>query len=105
MELTPKAEVLMELKDLADKVIAHPQRIGDNGQRRIESAAAWEKACVDDIQIIDLVCPAVQVEDGTGGVRPESQGPILVAHPADIKVIPFPLDVPEAVVDGSDLGK
>src|SRR6267142_2446925 len=50
---------------------AQPPRI--DGQRRIDSAGAWENASIRDIESVHAVHLAVCVYDGVGGVSSPNQ--------------------------------
>src|SRR4051812_43254738 len=64
-----------------EQVIAHPQRVGHGGQRRVDRADAREEARVDDVEVVDLVRAAVRVEHRGGRIEPEPARPRLVGHP------------------------
>ena len=55
-------------------MVAHPQRIGDGGERGIHRADADEEAGVDDIEIVEFVRLAVAVEHRGGGIVAEPAG-------------------------------
>ena len=44
------------------QVVSHAQRIGDDGQAGIHGCDRYKEACVDDIEIIQIVRLAVQIE-------------------------------------------
>ena len=45
-----------------EQVIAHAQRVGHDRQRRIHRAARREEAAVHDVEVVDFVRPAVDIE-------------------------------------------
>ena len=45
-----------------EQVVADAQRVGHRGQRRVDGADAREEARVDDVEVVELVRPAVGVE-------------------------------------------
>jgi len=45
-----------------EQVIAHTQRVGDDGEPGIDRAAGREKASIDNVEIIQLVCFAIAIE-------------------------------------------
>ena len=53
--------------------------VGDDGEAGIDRAAGWEEAGVDDVEVVEVVGFAVEVEDGLFGVGAEAAGAVLVA--------------------------
>ena len=45
-----------------EQVIADAQRVGHRGQRRVHRAARGEEARVDDVQVVEVVRVAIDVE-------------------------------------------
>ena len=43
-------------------MVAYPQRVGHDRQRRVDRAAGDKKAAVDDVEIVEIVGFAVNVE-------------------------------------------
>ena len=43
-------------------MITHPQRIGDNRQRWVDRARRTKERAVDHVEVVQIVCPAVQIE-------------------------------------------
>src|SRR6516164_7846439 len=66
-----------------EEVIADPERVGHRGQRRVDRPDAREEARVDHVQVVELVGPAVRVQDGTVAVGAEPARPSLVRAPGD----------------------
>src|SRR5262249_23407453 len=60
------------------QVVAHTDRIGDRGKRWIDRADADEKARVDDVQVVQLVCLAVYVQYRGLWVAAEAAGARLM---------------------------
>src|SRR5207249_192920 len=60
------------------QVIAHPERVRHDGERRVHRAARGEEAGVDDVEVVDLVRLAARVERRRPGVRAEADGAVLV---------------------------
>src|SRR5437868_9550624 len=54
------------------QVISHADRVGDCGQRRVYRTDADKKARVHDIQIVELMRLAVDIEDGVFGIAAEA---------------------------------
>src|SRR3954454_655200 len=69
--------------DPARDVLAHAQRVRHRCERRVDRADAREEARVDDVEVVDLVRPAVRVEHGRRRIGPEAAGPRLVGDPRD----------------------
>jgi hypothetical protein len=63
-----------------EQMVADPQRIGDDRQGRVDSGARHEKAAVDDVEVVDLVRAAVDVECRALRVAAEADRAILVAR-------------------------
>src|SRR5438094_10088801 len=63
-----------------EQVIAHPQRVRDDGQSWIDRAAGAKEACIDHVKIIQLVRFAVAIERARLRVVSEPDGAILVRH-------------------------
>ena len=53
--------------------------VGDDGEGRVDGAAAGEEAGVDYVEVVEVVGLAVDVEDGLFGVGAEAAGAVLVA--------------------------
>src|SRR6185436_18941998 len=62
------------------EVVAHPEGVGDDGQRRIHRRAGGKEAPVDHVEIVDLVGPAIDVQRGGSRVAPEADGSVLVRN-------------------------
>ena len=62
------------------QVVCDPNSIGDDGERWVNRAAGREEAGVDNIEIIEIVGLAVDVEDGLFRVGAEAAGTVLVAY-------------------------
>jgi hypothetical protein len=44
-------------------MVAHPQGIRHNRQRRVNACIGWKETAIDDIEILDIVGTAIEVED------------------------------------------
>jgi hypothetical protein len=64
------------------EVLADADRIGHRGEGRVHGSDAREEARVDDVQVVDLVGLAVDVQYGSGGVGAEPAGADWWAQPA-----------------------
>src|SRR5690348_17950943 len=64
-------------------VVSDAQRVGDDGQRRVDRGAGAEEARVDHVQVVQLVHLAVQVERRGGRVGAEPDGAVLVRDRGD----------------------
>src|SRR5690348_3768681 len=62
------------------QVIADPQRVGHDGQSRVDRPARWEETPVNHVQVVHLVRFAVAVERGAVRIIAEPDCPILVCH-------------------------
>src|SRR4249919_2107396 len=71
------------LREAIEEMVANAQRIGHRRQRRVHGTDAREEAGVDDIQVVNLVGTAVDVQDGRRRVGPEAGGPGLVGDAGD----------------------
>ena len=69
-------------------MFSHPQRVGHNSERRIHGAAGAEKAAIDDVEIIDIVRFAVNVERAGPWIIPEPNRPYLVRHACERDALP-----------------
>jgi len=63
-----------------EEVIAHPQRVRDDGQSWIDRTAGTKEACIDNVEIIQLVRFAVAIERARLRVVSEPDGAVLVRH-------------------------
>ena len=61
-----------------EQVVADAQRVGHRGQRRVHRADAREEAGVDDVEVVELVRLAVDVEHRGRGIGAEAAGAGLV---------------------------
>src|SRR5713101_9756462 len=68
-------------------MIAYAQRIGYDGERRVHSADRDEKTAIDDIEVIEVVSLAIEVERRCLGVAAEADGPGLMRRAADRDVL------------------
>jgi hypothetical protein len=64
-------------------MVANPERVGDDRQSRVHRGARREKAAVDNVEVVDLVRPAIDVERRRPGVMPEADRAVLVAGAGD----------------------
>ena len=60
--------------------------VGDDGEGWVDCAAVGEEAGVDNVEIVEVVDLAVDVEDGLFGVGAESAGAVLMAELAGFGV-------------------
>jgi hypothetical protein len=67
------------------QVIAHADRIGNRGERRVQRADADEETGVHDVEVVELVSLAVRVQYGALRVRSEAARPGLMGTPPPIK--------------------
>src|SRR5665213_1902264 len=58
--------------------IRNAQRIGDDGQRRIDCSNRWKEARVRHIEILEFMRLAVKVQNGGVRVRAKARGPGLM---------------------------
>ena len=66
-----------------EQVVADPQPVGHRRQRRVHRADAGEEARVDDVEVVELVRPAVRVRaPSVSGSLPKRQVPAWWATPA-----------------------
>src|SRR5262249_52576127 len=65
------------------QVIAHADCVGDGGKRGIHRADADEKARVHDVEVVELVRLAIDVEDGGFGIAAEATGAGLMGAAGD----------------------
>src|SRR5438552_3245523 len=63
-----------------EQVIADAQRVGYDGEPWIDRATGREKACIDHIEIIQLVRFAVAIERARLWVVSEADRPVLMRH-------------------------
>ena len=61
-----------------DQMVADAERVRHDRQRRIHGRARGEEAAVDDVQIVDLVRLAVDIQSRGFRVVPEANGPVLM---------------------------
>src|SRR3954468_1669295 len=66
-----------------EQVVADAQRVGHGGLGRVDGADAREEARVDDVEVVDLVRPAVGVQDRRRAVAAEPARPGLVGAPGE----------------------
>ena len=64
-------------------MLADPHGVGDGGQGRVDGADAGEEAGVDDVEVVNLVGLAVDVEHRGGRIGAEAAGADLVGYPGD----------------------
>src|SRR3954447_13236467 len=60
------------------KVIADAQRVGDRRQPRVDGARGREEAGIDDVQVVEVVRLAVEVERRALGIGAESHRPAVM---------------------------
>src|SRR5439155_13051398 len=66
-----------------EQVIADPQRVRDDGQSWIDRATRAKEACIDHVEIIQLVRFAVAIERARSRVVAETDGAVLVRHASE----------------------
>lgn len=66
-----------------EETVADPQRVGDGRQGRVDRADAREEARVDDVEIVQVVGLAVDVQRGGSRVGSETDGARLMRRRAD----------------------
>src|ERR1043166_1004308 len=100
MRSAPRAEAV-------DEVVADAKRVGHDRERRIDGAARWEEARVDDVEIVEIVGLAVGVERRRPGVAAEADRAVLMRHAgernalSDVEVAREQADVTVAAVNGA----
>src|SRR4051794_10479572 len=82
MSVTPSSRPRSSAESF-DQVVPDPQGIGDGRERRVHRADAGEEARVDDVEVVDLVGPAVDVQGGGSRVGAEPDGAGLVGGRPD----------------------
>ena len=65
-----------------EQVVADAQRVGHRRQRRVHGARGREEAGVDDVEVVEVVGLAVDVERGRAGSVPKRTVPQWCAMPA-----------------------
>src|SRR6516162_1105928 len=65
------------------QVIGHADGVGDDRQGRIDRGAGAEEAAVDDVEIVDLVAAAIDVERRAFWVVSETHGAVLMSSAGD----------------------
>src|SRR5690348_15868027 len=73
----------MDLRHPAEQVLADPDGVGHGGEGRVHRPDAGEEAGVHDVQVVQLVGLAVDVEHRRGRVVAEPAGPGLVGAAGD----------------------
>src|SRR5439155_12025829 len=63
-----------------DQVIPDTQRVGHDGQSRINRRTGRKEAAVHDVQVVEFVRLAVHVECGSLRIAAEPDGAVLVSH-------------------------
>src|SRR5439155_17856154 len=63
-----------------ESVIAHAQRVGYDGEPGIDRATRAKEACIDNVEIIQLVGFAVAIERARLRVVAEADGTVLVRY-------------------------
>ena len=66
-------------ESVGEEVVSDANGVGDNGEGWVDCAAAWEKAGVYHVEIVEVVGFAVDVKDGLIGVGAKAAGSVLVA--------------------------
>ena len=62
-------------------MIAHAQRVRDDGEGRIHRATRREEARIDDVEVVDLMGAAVRIERGGLRILAKPHGAVLMCHP------------------------
>ena len=60
-------------------MVGYADGVGDDGEGWVYGAGGGEEAGVDDVEVVELVGLAVDVEDRRGGVVAEAEGAVLMA--------------------------
>ena len=63
-----------------EQVIAHPQRVRDDGEPGIDRATRTKEACIDHVEIIQFVRFAVAIQRAGFRIVSETHGAVLVRH-------------------------
>src|SRR5215831_8725563 len=63
-----------------EQVVAYTESISHDGQSRVYGRTGWEKAGVHHVQVVQVMCFAVDVEGGTLGVMPKTYCAVLVRY-------------------------
>ena len=63
-----------------EQVVSDAQRVRDDSQARIDRATGTKEACIDHVEIIQLVRFAVAIERARLRVVSEPDGAVLVRH-------------------------
>src|SRR5213078_3720580 len=71
------------LPESFEQVLAHAQGVGDDRQRRVHRADGYEEARVEDVEVVELVGLAVDVEHRRLGIAPEPGRPRLMRGRGD----------------------
>src|SRR5271157_5262705 len=69
-------------------VIAHPQRIGHDGQRRIHRRARREEAAIHDVEILKIMGLAIYVQRRGFGIMPKADGAVLMGDARQRNALP-----------------
>src|SRR5215472_5945453 len=64
----------------AKQMVPHAQRIGHDSQSRVDGAARWEEAGVDNIEVVHIMRLAVGIEGRRLGVAAKANGAVLVRY-------------------------
>src|SRR5581483_2493058 len=67
--------------------IGDAQGVGDDGQRRVDRADRRKEAGIGEIEVVELVRLAVEVEHRVSRIDAEARGAGLVRGPADGNVL------------------
>lgn len=62
------------------QVIAHAHRVRDDRKTRIHGAAGWEEATIHNVEIIEIVCLAVDVQGAGLRIFSEPDRPVLMGY-------------------------
>ena len=63
-----------------EQMVAYAERIGDDRQRRVDRAAGREERTVDDIEVVDIMSPAIGVQNRLLRIGAEAAGSVLMPH-------------------------
>src|SRR3954453_599819 len=64
-------------------MVADAQRVGHRRQRRVHGGGGREEARVDDVEVVEVVRLAVEVERGPRGIETEADRPAVVRDAGD----------------------
>jgi hypothetical protein len=63
-----------------EQMVAYTERVGDDRQRRVDSAAGREERTVDNIKVVEVMSPAIYVQNRLLWIGAEAAGSVLMPH-------------------------